>query len=102
MNIVEKQVEFGRKLFEINQNTFQQVMKSNQENLQKYFELNSEFGQKLPEVRDVTTFVEMQREYGETLWGGIRDAAQTQADIYRSAMEETGEAFRTSVTPADA
>jgi hypothetical protein len=94
MNIVEKQADFGRTLFEINQNTFQELFQSTRENVQKYFELNSEFGQKLPEIRDVSSFVELQREYGETLWGNVRQASQSQTEILKSAVEETGNAVR--------
>lgn len=102
MNFFEKQADFGRTIFEINQNMFQELMSKNQENLQKYFEMNSEFGKKLPEVRDVTTFVELQREYGETLWNGVREGTEAQAEILRGAVEETGNAFRKAMTPSEA
>lgn len=94
MNILERQADFGRTLFEINQNTIQELFRSTQENVQKYFELNSEFGQKLPEVHDVSSFAELQREYGETLWSNVREATQSQAEILKSAVEETGNAVR--------
>lgn len=94
MNILERQANLGPTLFEINQNTFQELFRSARENVQKYFELNSEFGQKLPDVRDVSTFVELQREYGETLWGNVREASQSQAEILKSAVAKTGDAFR--------
>ena len=101
MNIIEKQADFGRTLFEINQNTFQELSRSTQENVQKYFELNSEFGQKLPEIRDVSSFVELQREYGETLWGNAQQASESQTEILKSAVEETGNAVRKVFTTAD-
>jgi hypothetical protein len=93
-NIIERQADFGRTIFEINQNTLQELAQSTQANFKKYFELNSTFGQKLPEVKDVTSFVELQREYGETLWSNAREATQTQTEILKSAVEETGEAVR--------
>ncbi len=93
-NIIERQADFGRTIFEINQNTLQELAQSTQANFKKYFELNSEFGQKLPEVNDVTSFVELQREYSETLWSNVREATQTQSEILKSAVEETGEAVR--------
>jgi hypothetical protein len=93
-NIIERQADFGRTLFEINQHTLQELAQSTQSNFKKYFEMNTEFGQKLPEVKDVTSFVELQREYGETLWGNVREATQTQSEILKSAVEETGEAVR--------
>lgn len=93
-NIIERQADFGRTIFEINQNTLQELAQSTQANFKKYFELNSEFGQKLPEVNDVTSFVELQREYSETLWSNVREATKTQSEILKSAVEETGEAVR--------
>ena len=48
MNIIQKQVDFGRSLFEINQNAMQEIVRTQQENLQKYFELNASFGKRLP------------------------------------------------------
>ena len=53
MNMIEKQVEFGKKMFEINQNTFKAMLSHQKENLEKYVELNQQFGQKLPEVKDI-------------------------------------------------
>ena len=94
MNVMEKQADLGRTLFEINQNTVQEIAKSTQENVQKYFALNTEFGQKLPEIRDVSSFVELQREYGQTLWSNYQEAAQSQTEILKSAVEETGNAVR--------
>lgn len=94
MNIIQKQADFGRTIFEINQNAISELVKVGQENIQKYVELNSTFGKRLPEVRDVTSFVELQKEYGETLWADIKSATQTQAGIYKSAIEETGAAVR--------
>ncbi len=94
MSILERQTDFSRTLFEINQNTFQELSQSTQENIVKYFELNSEFSQKLPDVSDVTTFMELQREYGETFWSNVREATRSQAGILKSAVEETGTALR--------
>ncbi len=94
MNILEKQADFGRTLLEINQNTLQELFRTTQENVQKYFALNSDFGQKLPEVRDISGFVELQKEYGETLWGNVREATESQTQIMKSAVEETGNAVR--------
>ena len=94
MNIIQKQADFGRTLFEINQNAMQEMIRTQQENIQKYFELNMTFGQRLPEVRDVTSLMELQREYGATLWSGIKASTQSQAAILKSAVEETGTAVR--------
>ena len=94
MNIMQKQADFVRTLFEINQNAMQEMIRTQQENIQKYFAMNTAFGQRLPEIRDVATFMEMQREYGATLWTNIKESTQSQAGILKSAVEETGEAVR--------
>ena len=94
MNILQKQADFGRTIFEINQNAMQESFRTQQQNWQKYFELNSSFGQRLPEVKDVSTFVELQREYGSTLWENTKEAKQVQTEIVKSAMTEAGEAVR--------
>ncbi len=94
MNILQKQADFGRTIFEINQNAMQESFRTQQQNWQKYFELNSSFGQRLPEVKDVSTFVELQREYGSTLWENTKEATQVQTEIVKSAMAEAGEAVR--------
>lgn len=100
MTIIEKQAELGRTLFEINVNTLQEIAKTQQEDVRKYFELNSNYGARLPEVRDVASFMELQREYGETLWKNVRESTQAQADIVRHAVEKAGDAFRTTFVAA--
>jgi len=94
MNIIQKQTDFGRTIFEINQNAIQESFRTQQENWQAYFELNSAFSQRLPEVTDMGTFVELQREYGSTLWENTKAATQSQTEIIKSAFTEAGEAVR--------
>lgn len=98
MNIVEKQVEMGRALFEINQNTFQELARTQQDNFKKYLEMNSEFSKRLPEVKDFSSFVELQREYNETLWDGFKTSTQGQVEVLKTAVEESGEAVRKAFT----
>lgn len=102
MSMIQKQAELGRTLFELNIKTMQDLFATQQEQVRKYVELNTNFGSKLPEVRDVTSFMELQREYGETLWNNVRESGQTQVDILRAAVEKAGEAVRTSFTPETA
>lgn len=98
MNMIQKQVEMGRALFEINQNTFQELARTQQDNIKKYFELNTDFSKRLPEVNDISSFVELQREYNETLWNGIKDTTKGQVDVIKTAVEESGEAVRKAFT----
>ena len=94
MNYLETQAEIGKTFFDINKNTIQELMSTQQENFRKYLELNSDFSKKLPEVKDVASFFELQREYGETLWSGVKEATRVQADILKTSVEETTSAVQ--------
>jgi len=98
MNMLQKQVEMGRALFEINQNTFQELARTQQDNFKKYMELNTDFSKRLPEVTDISTFVELQKEYNETLWTGVKDSTKGQVEVIKTAVEESGEAVRKAFT----
>ena len=63
MNIIEKQTELGKSLYEINTATLSEMATLTRNNIEKYFETNRTFGEKLPEVRDPSTFFNLQREY---------------------------------------
>lgn len=93
MSIIERQTELGRSIVEINTNTLRELVTLQRENFEKYFSTNRSFGEKLPEVNDVSSFVSLQREYGETLWSNVRDAVETQNGIFSGAFEETRLAF---------
>jgi len=94
MNIIEKQTELGRTLFQINTNTLREYAQMQRENMERYFELNKSYTEKLPEVRDLGTFIELQREYNETLWGGVRETVKDQTELFKTAMEDTGSALK--------
>lgn len=99
MNIIEKQAELGRSLFEINANTLKELAALQRENMETYFETNRSFGERLPEIKGISEFVELQREYGETLWNNVRKAVESQNEIFRGAFEDTSEAVRAVFTP---
>lgn len=94
MSVLQKQADLGRTFFEINQNAFKEILSNQRENVQKYFELNSSFSEKLPEVSDISGFVALQKEYGTSFWSGFKDATKTQSGIIKNAFEESGEAVR--------
>jgi len=98
MNIIEKQSELTKSLYEINTSTVKELATLQRENLEKYFETNRSFGERLPEIKNVSDFLALQREYGETLVTNAREAIETQNEIVRGAVEETTEAFRAAFT----
>ena len=102
MNMIEKQVEVGKSLFEINKNTMSEMAELSRKNIETYFEVNRSFGEKLPEVREISTFFEMQREYGETLWNNAREAMESQNAILKGAFEETRDLLATAYSTEEA
>ena len=98
MNIIEKQTELTKSLYGINTSTVKELATLQKENLEKYFEANRTFGERLPEVKSAADFMSLQREYGETLMANTREAFETQNEIVRSAFEETTEALRHAFT----
>jgi hypothetical protein len=98
MNVIEKQAELGKALYAINSNTLKEFASMQQENLQKYMETNRAFGEKLPEVKDISSFVDLQREYGATIWSNVKDSFEHQNELFRGAMEETRDAVKHAFT----
>jgi hydroxymethylpyrimidine/phosphomethylpyrimidine kinase len=63
-------------------------------------ELNQDYLQKLPEIRELGAFVELQREYSESLWKGMQQDLKARGEILREAVEGTGGVFRSAFTSA--
>jgi hypothetical protein len=98
MNILEKQAELGKSLYEINTATVSEITELSRKNVEQYFEVNRAYGEKLPEVREIGTFLNLQREYGETLWNNARAAMEAQNSILQHAFTETRDAFQSAFT----
>jgi len=96
MNMMEKQAELGKSLYEINTSVLSEMAELSRKNIEQYFEVNRTFGEKLPEVREIGTFMSLQREYGETLWNNAKEAMESQNAILQSAFTETRDAFQSA------
>ena len=99
---MEKGAKLGRELFDLNNSAMVKIAELSAENFKKYLELNQSFVTKLPEVSDVSTFVELQRDYGQNLWEGVQSDLRTRGEIVRDAVEQTGSLVRGVFTEADA
>jgi len=97
---MENQMNLGRELFEINSQVARRMTEIAGEGVKQYFETNQTFAKRLSEVRDVTAFFELQREYGETIYNGANERMQSQGEILKDAVERGGEAVRGAFTPA--
>ena len=96
MNPFERQMQLGRELMELNTQWFQKIAEFDASNFQKYVEYNQEMASRLPEVRDVQSFTELQREYGETLWNATQEAFKARGELLREAVEANGEAVKSA------
>lgn len=96
MNMMEKQAELGKSLYEINTGVMSEMAELSRKNIEQYFEVNRTFGEKLPEVREIGSFMSLQREYGETLWNNAREAMESQNAILQNAFTETRDAFQSA------
>lgn len=102
MNMMEKQAELGKSLYEINTSTLSEMAELSRKNIEQYFEVNRTFGEKLPEIREISSFMELQREYVETLVNNTREAFESQNEILKSAFADTRDAFQTAFSTEEA
>lgn len=93
-NGLENAGKLGRRLFELNNDTLAKFVELSADNFKKYLELNETYVAKLPEVNDVSSFVELQREYGQNLWEGVQADVRARGELVREAVEQTGSLVR--------
>jgi len=94
MSRFEKPMKFVSDMTEINNEAMIKLAELSAENFKKYLELNQSFVSKLPEVSDISSFVELQREYGQNLWEGVQEDLRAHGTIVRDAVEHTGSLVR--------
>ncbi len=102
MNPIERQAKLGRELFELNTETVRKITELSTENFRKYIELNQDYAQKLPEIRDISAFVELQRDYGQTLWEGVQEDLSARGTILQETVQQTGGLIRSAFSSEEA
>lgn len=99
MNFFEKQAELQRKLGEVNSSAWQRLMELTSSSTTRYFDLNTEFSKRLPELGDLSGWTDIQREYGEAVWSNIEEYNKTRGEILKEALDESNELVKTAFTP---
>lgn len=94
MITLEKQAALGRELFDLNASTLRRLVALQADGVHNYFEINRTYAEKLPEIKDVSSFMELQREYGEVVWKGFAEGLKANGEVLREAAESAGEALR--------
>lgn len=98
MNIIEKQTELGKSLYEINTSTMKEYFELQKNSFEQYVAMNREFGAKLPELKDISSAIELQKEYNETLWAHTKSSFNAQSELLKGAFSNTREALKTAYT----
>lgn len=101
MNVIEKQTELTKSLYNINSGALKEFTSQQKANVEKYIETNKSFGERLPEVRDISGFLTLQSEYGESLWANAKSAFETQNELVKTTFEETRDAFKLAMTTGE-
>ncbi len=102
MNIIERQTELSKSLYEININAMKEFAALQKGNVEEYIATNRSFGEKLPTVKNIGNLVELQREYGATLWSNAKGSFANQNELLRTAIEETRDALKQAFTTDNA
>lgn len=98
----QKVGQVGRDLVEINVETVRKLAELSADNLRRYIDLNKDYFEKLPSVRAVNAYVDLQRTYNTGLWNGFRDDLRARSDILRAAAERTGSVVRGAFVASEA
>ena len=94
MNPMEKQMQLGRDLMELNSEWFRKLAEFDTKSFSDYVQFNQDFAGRLPEVKDIQGFVDLQREYGEQLWNGAQEALKTRGELLQDAFNANNEKIR--------
>jgi hypothetical protein len=101
MNVIERQTELTKSLYSINSAALKEFASQQKANVEKYMETNKSFGETLPEIKGVTEFFSLQREYSESLWANAKTAFEIQNELVKGTFEETRDAFKAALTTED-
>lgn len=99
MNPFEQQMKLARDLMELNSEWFRKLAEFDSKNFSDYIQFNQDFAGRLPEVKDIQSFVDLQREYGEQLWNGARETLKTRGEMLRDAFNANNETIREAFSP---
>ncbi len=94
MNLFDKQATLGRGVFELAASTARRLFEVQQSGFQKYWETNQTFADKLSELKDPMSFIELQRQYGEAVWSGIAESLNENGQVWKTVAKDAGELLR--------
>ena len=96
---MDKQMQLGQDLYDLNAAALQKLAELNTEGMKKYMESSQAFGKKLTEAKSISGWMELQRDYGETLWSEATELAKSQVEICRETYEEATGMITSALKP---
>ncbi len=100
MNPIETQMKFAREMMELNAEWTRKISDFDAESFKNYVDLNQQFAGRLSELSDVAGFVELQREYGESVWSNTQEVFKARAELVQGALTANSELVQAAFTPA--
>ena len=94
MSTFDKQIQLGRDLVELNNEWFRKIVEFDRKSFTDYVQFNQDFASRLPEVKDIQSFAELQREYGQQLWSSAQEALKSRGELLQDAFKANGEVIR--------
>jgi hypothetical protein len=94
MNPIERGQSFVKELNELNVNAFTKYFDIQREALEQYVDANRNRFAALREAKDVSGFVDAQREYYAALQKNVTAAIEKQVELARTNFEATGKLVR--------
>ena len=94
MSLLQKQTALGKNLYQINANSLRSLVELQRDNFEQYVELNKDYFGKLPQVGGIKNFLDLQREYNQDVWEGVKTSFQANTEIVKDAFKESSAAVR--------
>ncbi|MGI9323951.1 MAG: phasin family protein [Pseudomonadales bacterium] len=94
MNMIERQATVARQLIEINLDATRKMIELTGNGMRQYMDLNSSYFERMTHPESVQGVLELQRDYGKSLLGSVREDLQERGQVLKSAFEQTSNVLK--------
>ena len=85
---LEKSLKLGKDLYDLNSGTINKLFTIDAESIDTFMDVNKSFGDRMPNIKGFSEFVEMQQDYGKALWDESQSVMSAKSEIVQDAMEQ--------------
>ena len=100
MSVIEKSVQLGKELFEINRKTTREMVAIQVGGVRRYIETNVDALRNASSIRSIPAFADASRQYNATLLAGVRSDLLAGRDVVKDAVADTRSAIAAVSTEA--